>query len=61
MLLGSDIVMLEEDPEEEEDDKNSWKKRQNYIVRCTDAAWRRWKREYLTALRERQHDTRQKW
>ena len=52
MLLGSDIVMLEEDPEEE-DDKNSWKKRQNYIVRCTDAAWRRWKREYLTALRER--------
>ena len=52
MLVGRDIVMLEEDPEEE-DDKNSWKKCQNYIVRCTDAAWRRWKREYLTALRER--------
>ena len=59
MLVGRDIVMLEEDPEEE-DDKNSWKKRQNYIVRCTDAAWRRWKREYLTALRERQHDTQDK-
>ena len=43
MLLGSDIVMLEEDPEEE-DDKNSWKKRQNDIVRCKEAAWRRWKR-----------------
>ena len=38
MLLGQDTVMLEEDPEE--DDKNSWKKRQKYIVRCKDAAWR---------------------
>ena len=51
MLLGRDTAMLEEDPEE--NDKNSWKKRQKYIVRCKDAAWRRWKREYLTALRER--------
>ena len=51
MLLGRDTAMLEEDPEE--DDKNSWKKRQKYIVRCKDAAWRRWKREYLTASRER--------
>ena len=50
MLLGQDTVMLEEDTEE--DDKNSWKKRQKYIVRCKDAAWRRWKREYLTVLRE---------
>ena len=48
MVLGLDTVMLEEDPEEE-DDKNSWKKRQKYIVRCKDAAWRQWKREYLTA------------
>ena len=52
MVLGLDTVMLEEDLEEE-DDKNSWKKRQKYIVRCKDAAWRRWKREYLTASRER--------
>ena len=51
MLLGRDTAMLEEDPEE--DDKNSWKKRQKYIVRYKDAACRRWKREYLTALRER--------
>ena len=51
MVLGLDTVMLEEDLEEE-DDKNSWKKRQKYIVRCKDAAWRRWKREYLRALRE---------
>ena len=43
MLLGRDTVMLEEDPEE--DDKNSSKKRQKYIVRCKDGAWRRWKRE----------------
>ena len=52
MLLGRDTAVLEEDPEEE-DDKNSWKKREKYIVRCKDAAWRRWKREYLTAFRER--------
>ena len=50
MLLGRDTVMLGEDTEE--DDRNSWKKRQKYIVRCKDAAWRRWKREYLTVLRE---------
>ena len=39
MLLGRDILMLDEDLEE--DDKNSWKKRQKYIVRCKGAAWRR--------------------
>ena len=33
--------------------KNSWKKRPKYSVRCKEAAWRQWKREYLTALRER--------
>ena len=43
--------MLEEDPEEE-DDRNNWKKHQKYIVGCKDAALRRWKREYLTVLRE---------
>ena len=59
MLLGRYTVMLEEDLEEE-DDRNSWKKCQKYIARCKDAAWRRWKREYLTALRERQHDTQDK-
>ena len=31
MLLGRDTVMLKEDPEE--DDRNSWKKRQKYILR----------------------------
>ena len=56
MLLNRDTVMLEEDPEEE-DDRNSWKKRQKYIVRCKDATWRRRKREYQTALRERHNMT----
>ena len=61
MLLGRDTVMLEEDSEEE-DDKNSRKKRQKYIARCKDAVWRRWKREYLTALHEDiTWHTRQKW
>ena len=53
MLLGRDTVMLEEYPEE--DERNSWKRRQKYIVRRKKAAWRRWRREYLTALRKR-HD-----
>ena len=47
--------MLEEDPEEY--DKNSWKKRQKYSVRCKEAAWRQWNREYLTALHERHNMT----
>ena len=47
--------MLEEDPEE--DDRKSWKKRQNYIVRCKDAVWRLWEREYMTASRERHNMT----
>ena len=55
MLLGRDTVMLEEDPEEY--DKNSLKKRQKYSVRCKEAAWRQWKREYLTALHERHNMT----
>ena len=55
MLLGWDTVMLEEDLEE--DDRKSWKKRQNYIVRCKDAAWRLWKRQYMTASRERYNMT----
>ena len=39
MLLSRDTVMLEEYPEEEQDDdRNSWKKRQKYIVRYKDAA-----------------------
>ena len=56
ILLGRDTVMLEEDPEEE-DDRNSWKKCRKYVVRCKDAAWRRWKRKYLTSLRERHNMT----
>ena len=56
MVLGRDTVMLKEDPEEE-DNRDSWKKRQKYIVRCKDAAWRRWKRKYLIALRERHNMT----
>ena len=61
MLLGRDTVILEEDSEEE-DDQNSRKKRQKYIARCKDAVWRRWKREYLTALHEDiTWHTRQKW
>ena len=39
----------------------SWWKPQTYVKRCKDAAWRRWQREYVTALHERhkiQHKSR---
>lgn len=31
------------------------RKRAKYLKSCKDALWRRWTREYLTALRERHH------
>ena len=55
MLLSQDTVMLAKDPEEH--DRGKWKKRRKYTVRCKDAAWRRWKREYQTTLRERHNMT----
>ena len=38
---------------EEEEEDISWRKQPKYVKKCKDVAWRRWQREYVTALRER--------
>ena len=57
MILGRDTAALQENPKDE--DESDWKKRQRYIKRCKEAAWRRWQREYITALRGK-HDMKHK-
>ena len=37
-----------------DNDSDEWKKRQRYVQRCKENTWKRWKHEYLVALRERQ-------
>ena len=34
-------------------DSDEWTKRQRYVQRCKENAWKRWKHEYLVILRER--------
>ena len=53
MILGRDTKMIDGNMIEDEEGDLSWRKRQKYVKRCKDAAWRRWQREYVTALRER--------
>ena len=52
MIFGRDIKLPDAYPEEEEISDN-WEKRQRYVHKCKEAAWKRWVHEYLVALRER--------
>ena len=52
MILRRDIKLPDDSPEEEEASDN-WKKRQRYVHKCKEAAWKRWVHEYLAALSER--------
>ena len=36
-----------------DDDSDEWTKRPRYVQRCKENPWKRWKHEYLVALRER--------
>ena len=46
-------VVLPTDQEVTSEDKGEvFRKRQIYVLRCKEAAWRRFHREYLVALRE---------
>ena len=52
MILGRDIKLPDDSPEEKEVSDN-WKKRQRYVHKCKETAWKRWVHECLAALRER--------
>ena len=51
--MAKNTKMVDGNMIEDEEEDLSWRKRQKYVKRCKDAAWRRRQREYLTALRER--------
>ena len=52
IILGRDIKLTDDSPEEEEVSDN-WKKRQRYVHKCKETAWKRWVHEYLTAFKGR--------
>ena len=51
LLFGQPNVLPEMDPKEIED--ADLRKRAKYLLKCKEALWRRWTREYVRALRER--------
>ena len=55
LVLGQQLIILNEDPEDKDIKDKDLRKRQKYIQKCKEAAWKRWRSEYLTSLRERQH------
>ena len=51
LILGRDVNFPDAAPSESESE--IIKKRHKYIKRCKEALWKRWKHEYLVALREK--------
>ena len=51
LVFGQQLIIPNEDPENIED--KDLRKRQKYIQKCKEVAWKRWRSEYLTSLRER--------
>ena len=51
LVLGQQLIIPNEDLENTED--KDLRKRQKYIQKCKEAAWKRRRSEYLTSLRER--------
>ena len=51
LVLDQQLIIPNEDSENIED--KVLRKRQKYIQKCKEAAWKRWRSEYLTSLRER--------
>ena len=53
LTIEEDIKMFNENMIEDKGEDLGWRKPRKYVKRCKDTAWRRWQREYVTALRER--------
>ena len=53
ILLGRDVVLPSEPEVTSEDEGENFRKRQKYVLKCKQAAWKRFQHEYLVALRER--------
>ena len=50
MILGRDVRQIDDTAI---DETENWTKRQRYVNRCKENAWKRWRNEYLVALREK--------
>lgn len=57
LLFGQSNILPEMDPSGIEDADLT--KRARYLLKCKEALWRRWSREYVKALRERHNIIRQ--
>ena len=53
MVLGRNTKIVDRNMIEEGGEDFSWQKRQTYVKKCKDVAWRKWQREYVVAPRER--------
>ena len=51
LILGRDVNFP--DAARHKSESETMKKRHKYIKRCKEALWKRWKHEYLVALREK--------
>ena len=51
LILGCEVTFPNAAPHQSESE--TMKKRYKYIKRCKEALWKRWKHEYLVALREK--------
>ena len=53
--MGRDVALPTDQELTSEDEGKVFRKRQKYVLKCKEAVWRRFPREYLVALRERQN------
>ena len=53
VLLELDVVLPIDQEMTTEDEEQGFGKRQKYVLKCKEVAWRKFHREYMAALRER--------
>ena len=52
ILLGCDVVLPTDQEVTSEDEEEVFRKQQKYVLKCKEAAWRKFHCEYLVALRK---------